>query len=189
MANYGLQTVEKLIAIFSHQTQHQNSSPHGGIDDHALITDLAVTEFKKIISSLDRTRTGHARFRKAPLSKTRETELGGKIELDSISTVSWGGRVERIDGDDRFLGDEFLHFVGDDVAGVSDYQSVDDGDVGESATGVVGDNVSGVSDYQSADGDVVESATGVFAGVEKEVRLDGRTAQFEVNVVKVWRVQ
>ncbi|KAG5542090.1 hypothetical protein RHGRI_021819 [Rhododendron griersonianum] len=87
-ANYGLQTVEKLIAIFSHQTQHQNSSPHGGIDDHALITDLAVTEFKKIISSLDRTRTGHARFRKAPLPKTRETELGGKIELDSISTVS-----------------------------------------------------------------------------------------------------
>ncbi|KAI8548656.1 hypothetical protein RHMOL_Rhmol07G0291100 [Rhododendron molle] len=87
-ANCGLQTVEKLIAIFSHQTQHQNPSPHGGIDDHALITDLAVTEFKKIISSLDRTRTGHARFRKAPLPKTRETELSGRIELDSISTVS-----------------------------------------------------------------------------------------------------
>lgn len=97
--------------------------------------------------------------------------------------------MERIDGDDRFLGDEFLHYVGDDVTGVSDYQSVDDGDVGESATGVVGDNVSGVSDYQSVDGDVVESATGVFAGVEKEVRLDGRTAQFEVTVVKVWWVQ
>ncbi|XP_058222817.1 probable WRKY transcription factor 7 [Rhododendron vialii] len=87
-ANCGLQTVEKLIAIFSHQTQHQSPYPHGGIDDHALITDSAVTEFKKIVSSLDRTRTGHARFRKGPLPKTRETELSGRIELDSISTVS-----------------------------------------------------------------------------------------------------
>lgn len=88
VANYGLQTVEKLIAIFSHQTQHQTLSPHGQTDNHALITGSAVTEFKKIISSLDRTRTGHARFRKAPLAKTREAESSGKAEPGPVSTAS-----------------------------------------------------------------------------------------------------
>ncbi|KAH7847604.1 hypothetical protein Vadar_028001 [Vaccinium darrowii] len=94
-ANSGLQTVEKLITIFSHQTHHQNpSSSHGHIDDYGVINDVAVTELKKIVSLLDptRTQTGHARFRKAPLPKPQETESAAgnqnsKNESGSTSTA------------------------------------------------------------------------------------------------------
>lgn len=76
-ASAGLQSVEKLIRLLS-QNQQQNqpfqeeksSNPKSSADiemDCKAVADIAVTKFKKVISLLDRSRTGHARFRRAPL--------------------------------------------------------------------------------------------------------------------------
>ncbi|KAM3363469.1 putative WRKY transcription factor 7 [Capsicum galapagoense] len=66
----GLESVEKLIRMLSRnkspQIQQQNKSPM----EIELVADAAVTKFKKVISLLDRNRTGHARFRRAPLAAT-----------------------------------------------------------------------------------------------------------------------
>lgn len=66
----GLESVEKLIRLLSEtqsqQIQQQNKSPM----EIEMVADAAVTKFKKVISLLDRNRTGHARFRRAPLAGT-----------------------------------------------------------------------------------------------------------------------
>ncbi|KAL8141117.1 hypothetical protein V2J09_007138 [Rumex salicifolius] len=58
----GLQSVEKLIKLLSQRHQQQQLS------DYQAVADVAVDRFKKVISLLDRTRTGHARFRRGPVS-------------------------------------------------------------------------------------------------------------------------
>ncbi|KAG5057451.1 hypothetical protein JHK86_012447 [Glycine max] len=70
----GLESIEKLIRLLSQtqtQTRHQinnNSSNEIAIAmDCKVVADVAVSKFKKVISLLGRTRTGHARFRRAPL--------------------------------------------------------------------------------------------------------------------------
>lgn len=74
----GLESVDKLIRLLSqaqqhnmnHHQQQQDSSkyPLMEIDlDCKAVADAAVSKFKKVISLLGRTRTGHARFRRAPL--------------------------------------------------------------------------------------------------------------------------
>ncbi|XP_059623923.1 probable WRKY transcription factor 7 [Cornus florida] len=74
----GLESVEKLIRLLS-QSQHQqqlqqqsSSSPNSNqIDmDCRAVADVAVNKFKRVISLLGRTRTGHARFRRAPLGSS-----------------------------------------------------------------------------------------------------------------------
>ncbi|XP_049385154.1 probable WRKY transcription factor 7 [Solanum stenotomum] len=64
----GLESVEKLIRLLSEtqsqQIQQRNKSPM----EIEMVADAAVTKFKKVISLLDRNRTGHARFRRAPLA-------------------------------------------------------------------------------------------------------------------------
>ncbi|XP_057417562.1 probable WRKY transcription factor 15 isoform X2 [Lotus japonicus] len=79
----GLESVEKLIRLLS-QTQkqfhHHHSSPSSSSAPHnpnltsieiendcRAVADVAVSKFKRVISLLGRTRTGHARFRRAPL--------------------------------------------------------------------------------------------------------------------------
>ncbi|CAN0918059.1 Probable WRKY transcription factor 15 [Linum grandiflorum] len=72
----GLESVNKLIRLLSqHQsTQDQsNSSPSSSAavnmeTDCRAVADAAVSKFRKVISLLGRTRTGHARFRRAPVS-------------------------------------------------------------------------------------------------------------------------
>ncbi|XP_014503474.1 probable WRKY transcription factor 11 [Vigna radiata var. radiata] len=54
-ASEGLKGMEHLIRILSHQPSHLNTD----------LTDVTVSKFKKLISLLNR--TGHARFRRAPL--------------------------------------------------------------------------------------------------------------------------
>ncbi|XP_021897618.1 probable WRKY transcription factor 15 isoform X2 [Carica papaya] len=88
----GLESVQKLIRLLSqqetnihlhhhhhqqhqhqHQHQHQQSSSTSrscAVDlemDCKVAADVAVSKFKKVISLLGRTRTGHARFRRAPV--------------------------------------------------------------------------------------------------------------------------
>lgn len=73
----GLESVNKLIRLLSHQNQENiqssSSSPssRSSMDiemDCKAVADVAVSKFKKVISLLGRTRTGHARFRRAPVA-------------------------------------------------------------------------------------------------------------------------
>ncbi|KAJ7952823.1 WRKY transcription factor [Quillaja saponaria] len=71
----GLESIEKLIRLLSQsQQQFQSSSSSMSsmeIDmDCKAVADVAVSKFKKVISLLGRTRTGHARFRRAPLASS-----------------------------------------------------------------------------------------------------------------------
>lgn len=56
-ASEGLKGMEHLIALLSHQPSHL----------HTHLTDVTVSNFRKLISLLILKRTGHARFRRAPL--------------------------------------------------------------------------------------------------------------------------
>ncbi|KAK4346462.1 hypothetical protein RND71_032801 [Anisodus tanguticus] len=71
----GLESVEKLIRLLSQtQSQHSQQQKQGhNLEQNnkspmeiEMVADAAVTKFKKVISLLDRNRTGHARFRRAP---------------------------------------------------------------------------------------------------------------------------
>ena len=69
----GLESVEKLIRLLSQsQQQYQSSASNSKSSmeiemDCKAVADVAVSKFKKVISLLGRTRTGHARFRRAPV--------------------------------------------------------------------------------------------------------------------------
>ncbi|KAL0450380.1 UNVERIFIED_CONTAM: putative WRKY transcription factor 7 [Sesamum latifolium] len=64
----GLQTVEKLIRLLSSSDDGQRKSAAEMETDYVAVADAAVNKFKRVISLLGRTRTGHARFRRAPVS-------------------------------------------------------------------------------------------------------------------------
>lgn len=73
----GLESVGKLIKLLSQSQEQQQLK--GQIQENEIsddkkiemdcraVADVAVNKFKKVISLLDRTRTGHARFRRAPV--------------------------------------------------------------------------------------------------------------------------
>lgn len=62
-AKAGFQSIEMLVRILSQQSHKIN----GEIDCRA-VADVAVNKFKKFINVLDRNRTGHARFRRGPVT-------------------------------------------------------------------------------------------------------------------------
>ncbi|KAK9053928.1 hypothetical protein SSX86_025003 [Deinandra increscens subsp. villosa] len=66
----GLQSLQNLITLLS---THSHRKPPYSVattdtttTDYVAVADIAVTKFKKFISLLDRTSTGHARFRRGP---------------------------------------------------------------------------------------------------------------------------
>ncbi|VFQ62322.1 unnamed protein product [Cuscuta campestris] len=63
----GLQSVEKLLRLLS-QTPPGTSSFPTFAGDYQADAEAAVSGFKKFISLLDRSRTGHARFRRGPVA-------------------------------------------------------------------------------------------------------------------------
>ncbi|KAG2308141.1 hypothetical protein Bca4012_082822 [Brassica carinata] len=71
----GLKSMENFIGLMSHESFNSNqpssSSSAAAITDLELArnttADAAVSKFKRVISLLERTRTGHARFRRAPV--------------------------------------------------------------------------------------------------------------------------
>nr|UVI62180.1 WRKY transcription factor [Rehmannia glutinosa] len=115
----GLQSVEKLIRLLSqtHQQNFQEQPPSAAAADYQAVADVAVNKFKKFISLLDRTpRTGHARFRRGPVSKiepagpstqapkTEETAPGSRIYCPTpvqrlpplpVPHVAKNGSIER----------------------------------------------------------------------------------------------
>ncbi|KAK4337880.1 hypothetical protein RND71_042367 [Anisodus tanguticus] len=73
----GLQSVEKLIRLLSQSQNHSQKLKQSFKDpslnfsaDYLAVADTAVNKFKKFISLLDKTRTGHARFRRGPVTTT-----------------------------------------------------------------------------------------------------------------------
>ncbi|XP_047335317.1 probable WRKY transcription factor 7 [Impatiens glandulifera] len=83
-ATAGFQTVEKLIQMISHHHQTQIRQSNSSNDDdeededpdnnYIAVADAAVNRFRKFISLLDRNRTtGHARFRRGPISPHKKT--------------------------------------------------------------------------------------------------------------------
>lgn len=73
----GFQSVEKLIRILSHQNHHHQQQKTISTDldlvDYRAVAEVAVNKFKKFISLLDRSRTGHARFRRGPMNQPQKT--------------------------------------------------------------------------------------------------------------------
>ncbi|KAF5747029.1 WRKY transcription factor 7 isoform X2 [Tripterygium wilfordii] len=69
----GMQSVEQVLRLLSQtqthlgQQQYPDSSSKPDLKIEA-VADVAVNNFKKVISLLGRTRTGHARFRRAPVA-------------------------------------------------------------------------------------------------------------------------
>lgn len=87
----GLESVEKLIKLLSQQQQQAAATATAKVCstdfdmDYRAVADVAVSKFKKVISLLGRTRTGHARFRRAPLHPppTTTTKQNDKIAADT----------------------------------------------------------------------------------------------------------
>ncbi|XP_047307282.1 probable WRKY transcription factor 7 [Impatiens glandulifera] len=80
----GFQSVEKLIRMLSHQTNQQQTQ----LTDYTSVADVAVNKFKKFISVLDRNRSGHARFRRGPVSPNpikKQPELIKTVEHNPIT--------------------------------------------------------------------------------------------------------
>ncbi|XWS21235.1 hypothetical protein CRYUN_Cryun30bG0037900 [Craigia yunnanensis] len=81
-ATAGIQGVEELIRLMSTNQQLYNQdtsskiSPSGSepAKEIQAVTDKTVNSFKKVISLLGLPRTGHARFRRAPLSPLQQEE-------------------------------------------------------------------------------------------------------------------
>nr|WGV38250.1 WRKY [Loropetalum chinense var. rubrum] len=117
-ASAGLQSVEKLIRLLSQRQQEQQQqqqqqqqkqfqddssslNPKAAMDiemDCKAVADLAVNKFKKVISLLDRTRTGHARFRRAPVApptQQQKTEEKTEEKQSSVSRVYYPTPIQQ----------------------------------------------------------------------------------------------
>lgn len=60
-ASAGIQSVEKFISLMSSSSSSEPASL-----EYRAVADMAVNKFKKVISLLEKGRTGHARYRRAP---------------------------------------------------------------------------------------------------------------------------
>ncbi|KAK6923077.1 Zn-cluster domain [Dillenia turbinata] len=78
-AQAGIESVEKLIRLLSSQNQQEQCEK-----DCREVANVAVSRFKKVISLLGQTRTGHARFRRAPVPISPPVEENS-TQLDQIS--------------------------------------------------------------------------------------------------------
>ncbi|XAR74021.1 hypothetical protein NMG60_11008173 [Bertholletia excelsa] len=88
----GLESVEKLIKMLSESQKQSDeqqlpaSSEQRSSVDLEMVADVAVTKFKRVISLLGRTRVGHARFRRAPLSSPPTNQM--QIEIPETKDIS-----------------------------------------------------------------------------------------------------
>lgn len=75
----GLQSLENLIGLLSthhhRKPSYSAASDTSSTTDYIAVADIAVTKFKKFISLLDRTSTGHARFRRGTVSVQKKPTL------------------------------------------------------------------------------------------------------------------
>lgn len=86
-ATAGLKSMERLI--FHLSSQHNSSFTFSPQQDCTQIADFTVSKFKKVISLLDR--TGHARFRRAPVVRNSpnplQTEVRTPVEMGKETEI------------------------------------------------------------------------------------------------------
>nr|GMD94607.1 probable WRKY transcription factor 7 [Ipomoea batatas] len=88
-ATAGLKSVENLIRLLSNSPEC--TPPAEAEFRAAALANAAVTKFKKFISLLDRTRTGHARFRRGPVGN--QAGLEGKKIADASEKPLSGSKI------------------------------------------------------------------------------------------------
>ncbi|KAK8481498.1 hypothetical protein V6N13_129757 [Hibiscus sabdariffa] len=96
-ASAGIQGVEEFLRLIS-GAQHlynqddsfktSSSSDSEPSSEIQAVTDKTVNSFKKVISLLGRPRTGHARFRRAPLAALRQDEKQRRLDSQQLKTCS-----------------------------------------------------------------------------------------------------
>ncbi|CAM8992798.1 unnamed protein product [Rhodiola kirilowii] len=95
----GLESVGKLIRLLSQQPspqqQHFSTAAASAArdDDYNAVANDAVLKFNKVINLLSRTRTGHARFRRAPVPQSVPSTSSFLKKEPEILAV-WDGGVE-----------------------------------------------------------------------------------------------
>nr|AGZ01975.1 WRKY11 [Luffa aegyptiaca]AGZ01976.1 WRKY11 [Luffa aegyptiaca] len=78
-ASQGLKSMEHLIRLLS----HKQPSSHVDCSD---LTDATVSKFKKVISLLNR--TGHARFRRGPVSNSTSSSSSGSVPQNQATNLT-----------------------------------------------------------------------------------------------------
>ncbi|KAL6216628.1 hypothetical protein ACLB2K_009849 [Fragaria x ananassa] len=73
-ASAGIQSVEKFISLMSSSSASESASL-----EYKAVADMAVDKFRKVISLLDRGRTGHARFRRGPVNTTTAATVSSSL--------------------------------------------------------------------------------------------------------------
>ncbi|CAH2078094.1 unnamed protein product [Thlaspi arvense] len=100
-ASAGIHGVEEFLKLIGQsQPTEENKT------EITAVTDVAVNSFKKVISLLGRSRTGHARFRRAPTAmktedrggewKTEEEKPGTTAAINRQKTEQYGGSAFRV---------------------------------------------------------------------------------------------
>ncbi|GAA0185637.1 DNA-binding transcription factor [Lithospermum erythrorhizon] len=98
----GLESVHKFIKLLSHPQQQQQFQEHGSSSfsakkptvstdltmDCRVAADTAITKFKNVVSLLGNTRTGHARFRRAPAFHSPSSHIIHSKELSDTKVYS-----------------------------------------------------------------------------------------------------
>ncbi|CAH9053799.1 unnamed protein product [Cuscuta epithymum] len=80
----GLECVEKLLRLLSHRPPENKESSSVEIE---MVTGVAVNKFQRMISLLGQTRTGHARFRRAPVASSSPSP-GTETDVDDTVVYS-----------------------------------------------------------------------------------------------------
>lgn len=102
----GLEGVEKLLKLLSSQQHNREKfslqssssstlslkSPMDLDKDYKAVADVTVSKFKRVISLLGRTRTGHARFRRAPVASASASPT--QLNLNNQESSKNQGGVE-----------------------------------------------------------------------------------------------
>ncbi|KAI3684682.1 hypothetical protein L6452_33907 [Arctium lappa] len=92
----GIQSLEHLIGLLSTHCHRKPSYSVATTTDYVAVADAAVTKFKKFISLLDRSSTGHARFRRGPVSDPPEKKPTLKQKLHYQNVVATAATAEMV---------------------------------------------------------------------------------------------
>lgn len=97
----GLQSVEKLIRLFSTSGDGRKATPATAPEtenlDYLAVADVAVTKFKRVISLLGKARTGHARFRRGPVAASPDCSSSSPnsvLPVNASAAVEQNNRTE-----------------------------------------------------------------------------------------------
>ncbi|KAG2240388.1 hypothetical protein Bca4012_023229 [Brassica carinata] len=105
-ASAGIHGVKEFLKLIGQKSQPTEENQ----TEITAVTDVAVNSFKKVISLLGRSRTGHARFRRAPVATKTESGGGGgdwkteekpgtgttTVVLNRQKTEQFGGSAFRV---------------------------------------------------------------------------------------------